>query len=151
MAQETCGVVMCALKLAMNAHDGQLDLAGAPYLLHPLAVAREMQTEDGFAAALLHDVMEDSDYTPDDLRAAGIPRHVIEALCLLTRSKEEPYLTYVRRLGSNPLARAVKLADLRHNMDLSRLPHVTEKDLARLEKYRAAQKILMENCEKGEL
>lgn len=133
-----------ALKIAMDAHKGQVDRAGAPYILHPLTVASHMDTEAGFVTALLHDVMEDSDYTEADLNAAGIPYEILEALRLLTHDKNEPYLDYIRRIKGNDLARMVKLADLQHNMDLSRLPEVTEKDLERVEKYKKAVSILMQ-------
>lgn len=131
-----------ALKIAMMAHKGQVDRSGAPYILHPLTVASHMDTEAGFIAALLHDVMEDSDYTAEDLLEAGIPAFIVDALRLLTHDKSVPYLDYVSKIKDNDLAKAVKIADLTHNMDLSRLPFVTEKDWERLEKYKRAMEIL---------
>lgn len=136
-----------ALHIAMNAHDGQVDRAGKPYIFHPLTVATMTGSFDEFVTGLLHDVMEDSDYTEEDLRLAGIPEHIIEALRLLTHEKSEPYMDYVRRLRHNQLAREVKLADLKHNSDLSRLPEITEKDRARAEKYKKAMAILAEGQE----
>ena len=131
-------------KLAYEAHQGQYDRSGLPYVFHPFHLAEQMETEETVTAALLHDVVEDTDYTLEDLRAMGFPDAVLQALALLTHDPAVPYMTYVERLKNNPIARAVKLADLRHNSDLSRLTVVTEKDLARVEKYRKAMKILMQ-------
>lgn len=133
-----------ALQIAMSAHEGQVDRACKPYILHPLTVAASMDTEAGFITALLHDVLEDSDYTAKDLRQAGFPAFIVEALCLLTRDKDEPYMDYIRKIKGNNLARVVKLADLKHNSDLSRLAVVTDSDRARAEKYKQAIKLLAE-------
>ena len=134
-----------AILLAIKAHEGQKDKSGLPYVLHPIHVAEQMDDEDSTIAALLHDVVEDTDYTIEDLREEGFGEPVLEALCLLTHDESVPYFDYVRRLKSNPIARKVKLADLAHNSDVSRLPReLTEKDLERLEKYRQSQKILMD-------
>lgn len=131
-----------ALRIAMDAHKGQIDRAGVPYIMHPLTVAAGASNEAEFVTALLHDVLEDSDYTEEDLYAAGIPEKIVEALRLLTHDKNVPYLDYVRKIKGNPLASAVKLLDLRHNSDLSRLPSVNSKDLERVEKYQKAIEIL---------
>ena len=136
-----------ALRISLDAHEGQVDRAGKPYIYHPLTVATMTGSFDEFVTALLHDVIEDSTYTPADLLAAGIPEHIVEALILLTHEDDEPYLDYVRKLKCNDLARAVKLADLKHNSDLSRLPMVTDKDLERVEKYKKAMEILAERSE----
>lgn len=133
-----------ALKLACDAHQGQLDKSGLPYVLHPFHLAEQMNTEETVTVALLHDVAEDTDYTLEDLRQMGFPDAVMDALALLTHDPAVPYLDYVERLKSNPVARAVKLADLTHNSDLSRLPVVTEADLERVEKYKKAMSILMQ-------
>ena len=101
-----------------------------------------MDTEEEIAAALLHDVVEDTEVTLNDLEKEGFPETVLEALRLLTHSPEEDYFTYIRRLKENPLARKVKLADLDHNSQLNRLPKITEKDRERLEKYQKAKEIL---------
>lgn len=135
-------VLSIALRLAMQAHSGQVDRAGKPYIYHPLTVASMTDSYDAFVAALLHDVMEDSDFTADDLRGAGIPGHIVEALLLLTHDKNVPYMDYVQKIKGNDLARCVKLADLKHNSDLSRLPYVTEKDWARVDKYKQAMALL---------
>lgn len=140
--------VLCtAMRIATEAHDGQVDRAGKPYIYHPLKVATMTGSFDEFVTALLHDVLEDSDYTAADLLTAGIPEHIVDALILLTHEDDEPYMDYVRRAKENDLARAVKLADLKHNSDLSRLPVVTEKDLKRAEKYKKAMEILAERSE----
>ena len=129
-----------AMVLAYEAHQGQYDKSGLPYVFHPFHLAEQMDTE--VTAALLHDVVEDTDYTLEDLRSMGFPDTVTDALALLTHDPSVPYMEYVERLKSNPIARSVKLADLTHNSDLSRLPVVTEKDLERVEKYRKAIKLL---------
>ena len=131
-----------AMVLAYEAHQGQYDKSGLPYVFHPFHLAEQMDTEEAVTAALLHDVVEDTDYTLEDLRSMGFPDTVTDALALLTHDPSVPYMEYVARLKSNPIARSVKLADLTHNSDLSRLPVVTEKDLERVEKYRKAIKLL---------
>ena len=131
-----------AMKLCFAAHEGQLDKAGVPYVNHPLHVAEQMRTEAETCAALLHDVMEDTQLTAEDLRAAGMPDEVLDALALLTHDPAVPYLDYVRACAANPIARAVKIADLEHNSDLTRLDEVTERDLARVERYAEALAIL---------
>ena len=131
-----------AMKLAYQAHQGQTDKSGLPYVFHPFHLAEQMDTEETVTVALLHDVVEDTDYTLEDLRRMGFPDSVTDALALMTHDPSVPYLDYVKRLKSNPIARAVKLADLTHNSDLSRLPVVTEKDLKRVEKYREAMNLI---------
>ena len=135
-------IVKAAMKLCFAAHAGQLDRSGIPYVNHPLHLAEQMDTEDEIVVALLHDVMEDTEYTADDLRAIGVSDAAMEALLLLTHDDAVPYLDYVRNLKDNPIARKVKLADLRHNSQLSRLDVVRAKDLARVEKYTKARAIL---------
>lgn len=131
-----------ALRLAYEAHAGQFDKSGVPYVFHPLHLAEQMDDEDSIVAALLHDVVEDTAYSLEDLRAMGFPARALEAVALLTHDPAEPYLSYVARVKENPLARRVKLADLRHNSDLSRIDQVTERDLERVEKYAAAIRLL---------
>ena len=128
----------------MAAHRGQLDKAGRPYIEHPEHVAASVYGDAAKAAAWLHDVVEDTDATVEDLRAAGISEDVLEAVALLTHERGTPYLEYVRRVKENPIARVVKLADLRHNSDLSRLPEVGKEDLRRMKRYRRAIRILEE-------
>jgi (p)ppGpp synthase/HD superfamily hydrolase len=131
-----------AQSIAVAAHKGQVDKAGMPYIEHPAHVAASVQGDVAKAVAWLHDVVEDTPLTLADLRGKGVAPEVVEALKLLTHDESVPYLEYVRSLKSNPLACAVKLADLRHNSDLSRLPRITEKDQRRAEKYAKAIAIL---------
>ena len=133
-----------ALKLAFDAHKDQLDKSELPYVFHPFHLAEQMETEDETVVALLHDVVEDTKYTFDDIRAMGFSEKVIEALTLLTHDDAEPYLEYVARLRDNDLARKVKLADLRHNSDLTRLDVIDEKALMRVRKYAEAIRVLSE-------
>ena len=134
-----------AMKLCFAAHRDQTDKSGMPYVFHPFHLAEQMTDELTTVTALLHDVVEDTTYTLDDLRGMGFPDEVIGALTLLTHDPSVPYLDYVAKIGSNPIAKAVKLADLRHNSDLTRLDHPSEKDLARVEKYRKAIRLLEES------
>lgn len=130
-----------ALLISFNAHKDQLDKSGIPYVYHPYEVAEHMETETETCVALLHDVVEDTDTTLDEL-AEIFPQEVIDALRLMTHDPEVPYLDYVKKIKDNPLARKVKLADLRHNSDLSRLNNATKKDLKRVDKYKEAIQIL---------
>ncbi|OPZ85140.1 MAG: Bifunctional (p)ppGpp synthase/hydrolase SpoT [bacterium ADurb.Bin429] len=127
-----------------RAHAGQTDKAGEPYILHPLRVMLRMTTRETRLAAVLHDVIEDTAYTADDLRALGCPEDVIQAVLALSRRPDEDYFDFVRRAAAHPIARPVKLADLEDNMNLTRLPHVTEKDRQRLARYREAWELLRE-------
>ncbi|MBE6542113.1 MAG: HD domain-containing protein [Ruminococcaceae bacterium] len=131
-----------AIEIAAEAHRDQTDKGGKPYICHPLYVASQQSTEDGIIVALLHDTVEDSPVTLDDLRTAGFSDAVIEALRLLTHQNDVSYSDYITAIKGNELARQVKLADLRHNSDLSRLSKITEKDLARAEKYLRAIEFL---------
>ncbi|MBR0403825.1 MAG: GTP pyrophosphokinase [Eggerthellaceae bacterium] len=134
-----------ALKICYEAHAEQVDKSGLPYVFHPFHLAEQMETEHEVCAALLHDVMEDTDTTAEDLVAAGIPRTYVDTCLLLRHSPGVPYMDYVAALKDDPVARRVKIADLRHNSDLSRLDgEPTEKDLQRVEKYRKALALLGE-------
>ncbi len=133
-----------AMQIAYAAHHGQTDKVGVPYIFHPMAVAQNMPDEYTTCAALLHDVVEDTAITINDLRQWGIPEEVLSALQLLTHDQSVPYFTYVKAVRQNPIAKAVKLADLAHNSDVSRLDRVDERALLRLEKYREAIRLLTE-------
>lgn len=133
-----------ALQTCFDAHKNQTDKTGLPYVFHPFHLAEQMQDEDTTIAALLHDVVEDTDYTFDDLQKMGFPAHILEALRLLTHDNDVPYMEYVAALKHNPIARAVKLADLRHNSDQTRVDHVDERMQQRFEKYAAAIRLLEE-------
>ena len=132
-----------AIKLCYEAHLGQVDKSGLPYVHHPLHLAEQMSDEDTTVVALLHDVVEDTRYTLDDLKAMDFGPDIIEAIRVMTHDDSVPYMDYVREIAKNPIARQVKLADLAHNSDLTRLDHEpTERDLARYRKYQEAKKIL---------
>lgn len=131
-----------ALKLSFEAHKNQVDKSGMPYVYHPFHLAEQMIDEDTTIVALLHDVVEDTYYTLENLSSMGFSDAIIEAISLMTHSKNIPYMDYVAHIAKNPIAKAVKLADLRHNSDLSRLDIITDKDLKRLEKYKKAIALL---------
>jgi len=133
-----------ALKLCFQAHKEQTDKSGMPYVFHPFHLAEQMEDEITTTVALLHDVVEDTSCTLSDLRDMGFPDTVLDAITEMTHDKSVPYLEYVAKLKENPVARTVKLADLRHNSDLSRLDVVDGKALSRVEKYRKAISILEE-------
>ena len=131
-----------ALKLCFEAHRDQIDKSGMPYVFHPFHLAEQMDTEESTIVALLHDIVEDTDYTLQDLKTLGFHSNVIDALALMTHDPKIPYMEYVKGISANPLATKVKLADLRHNSDLSRLDSVDEKALSRVKKYAAAIELL---------
>ena len=133
-----------ALAIAEDAHKGQVDKAGVAYIQHPLYVASLVEGELAETIALLHDVVEDSAWTLEDLRMEGLPEKVVQAVGILTKNRDESYEEYLMHVKQNPLARQVKLADLQHNSDLSRLTTVTEIDRKRVEKYRQAIAFLSE-------
>lgn len=133
-----------ALKLCFDAHKEQLDKSGLPYVFHPFHLAEQMQTEETTVVALLHDVMEDTEYTADDLAEMGFGGEILNALSLLTHEDSVDYMDYVSKIKTNPIARAVKLADLNHNSDLTRLDVVDQKALERKEKYQKAIELLID-------
>ena len=125
-----------ALEIALKAHKGQKDRGGKEYIYHPIAVSDMCITSKGKIVALLHDVVEDSDITIDDIKKVIPDDEILRAVLLLTKPKEDfSYEEYLKKIRECPLACEVKLADLKHNSDLSRLKKVTEKDLLRKEKY----------------
>ena len=131
-----------ALRLCFEVHKNQTDKSGMPYVFHPFHLAEQMQDEESTVVALLHDVIEDSDHTVDDLRRMGFSETVLSAIALMTHDPNVPYMDYVAKIKEDPIARAVKLADLKHNSDASRLDLVTPRDEARLEKYKKAIALL---------
>lgn len=131
---------MKAIDFAKMAHKGQVDKAGKDYILHPMFIADQMDTEIEKTVAYLHDVVEDTKYTLDDLRDFG--SEVVDAVDHLTRRKNEDYFDYIDRVKENELARKVKLADLKHNADLTRIQNPTQKDKDRQRKYDRAIEIL---------
>lgn len=133
-----------ALKLCFEAHKEHLDKSGMPYVFHPFHLAEQMTDEATTIVALLHDVVEDTDYSLSDLCEMGFGAEVMDALSLMTHDKAVPYMDYVAKIKSNPIARQVKLADLRHNSDTTRLDHMDETAQNRVEKYARAIKLLEE-------
>ncbi len=134
-----------AMIIAYNAHHGQLDKSGVPYIFHPFNLAEQMTDEITVCSALLHDVAEDTSVTIEELEK-DFPAEVTDALKLLTHDKNTDYLDYIRKISTNPVAKAVKAADLKHNSDISRIGcdavRCSEKTAERLEKYAAALKLL---------
>jgi len=131
-----------ALSIAIKAHEGQKDKAGAPYLLHVLRVMMSVEKMDEKTVALLHDVVEDSETTIGELTKAGFPKKILKAVELLTKTDKKPYEDYIQEIKNNDLARAVKLADLKDNMNITRLKQVTVSDKLRIKKYKAAYNLL---------
>ena len=131
-----------ALKIAVEAHHGQKDKYGAPYILHPLRVMARLNSDPEKIVAVLHDVVEDTDWTLDQLRKKGFSAEIVEAIDCVTKREGEAYEEFVKRSASNSLARRVKLADLEDNMDVRRLETVTTKDMERLNRYLRAWRYL---------
>ena len=134
-----------AMRIAFEAHKEQTDKNGMPYIYHPVHLAEQMSDEATTCVALLHDVVEDTDMTFEQLQAEGFTPEIIAAIRLMTHDDNVPYMDYVAEIKKNAIASAVKLADLRHNSDLTRLDHVDEKALARAEKYKQAIDLLTNN------
>ena len=133
-----------AIALAVDAHRGQSDKSGQPYILHPLRVMFRCTTDAQRIVAVLHDVVEDTGRTFDDLRKLGYPEDLLAALDCVTKREGESYEAFVERAAANPIARAVKIADIEDNLDLRRLPGVAEKDIERLARYVKAWRRLQE-------
>lgn len=127
-----------AILIATQAHAGQVDKGGNPYILHPLRIMLRMNTEETMIAAVLHDVLEDTNVTPEDLLQAGLPREVVAGVVALTRREGETYMDFIKRTKQDPIASLVKLADLEDNCDLKRLPNPTKEDFDRVERYKLA-------------
>ena len=141
----TSELLQKAIGIAVEAHRGQKDKYGAPYILHPLRVMSRLDDAPGRIAAILHDVVEDSEWTFEDLKREGFPKNILDALDCLTRRERESYEQFVNRSARNPLGRRVKLADLEDNMDLRRIPALKAKDLERLQRYHKAWRKLSGN------
>lgn len=131
-----------ALLIATKAHFGQEDRSGQPYIFHSLRVMENCISLEAKIAALLHDVVEDTNLSFDDLIQQGIPSKIVETLVLLTHDENADYLDYIRKLSHHPIAREVKKADLRDNINIFRLNQLTDRDFKRLEKYHQAWLIL---------
>ena len=133
-----------ALKLCFEAHKDQVDKTDMPYVFHPFHLAEQMDDEISTVCALLHDVVEDTDVTFENLLEMGFPKQVIEVLKLLTHESSVPYMDYVKNISFNPIATKVKIADLTHNSDMTRMKQtdIDEWALKRAEKYRQAIALL---------
>ena len=131
-----------AMIIAYNAHKNQVDKSGVPYIYHPIHVAEQMDTEEECVVALLHDVVEDTDVTFEQLESK-FPSEIIDILKLLTKTKDIDYYEYINKIKENAVARKAKIADIKHNLDRSRLDVITDKDIKREEKYKKALSILM--------
>jgi (p)ppGpp synthase/HD superfamily hydrolase len=134
-----------AIEISINAHRDQFDKTGAPYILHVLRVMHNGKTEVEKICGVLHDLIEDTPWTLDDLQKEGFSREVIHVLRLVTKtSEDEDYQTFINRVATNPTAIQVKLNDLKDNLDIRRLQEVSENDLPRLNKYLKAYHYLQE-------
>jgi (p)ppGpp synthase/HD superfamily hydrolase len=132
-----------AIAIAATAHAGQVDKAGQPYILHPLRVMLRVSSEHERIAAVLHDVVEDTDVSLDQLVAEGFPPEVIAAIDALTKRPGESRIDAAHRAAADQVGRKVKLADNAENMDLSRIQNPSPRDLARVEEYKAVREILL--------
>lgn len=135
-------IIEKSLEIALRAYSGQRDKAGKTYILHPLRIMSKMDSEYEMSVALLHDVIEDSDYSSADLLAEGIPLEVVDAVQLLSKVNGETYDQFIDRVIGNKLASKVKIADLEDNINVLRLESMGEKDLERIVKYHKAWKKL---------
>lgn len=142
-----------AIQIAAKAHTGQVDKNGQPYLLHPIRVMLDVQTPEERIVAVLHDVVEDTSVTLDNIRSAGFSDDIVEALRCVTREEGQSYSDYVRRCRNNKIARQVKLADLKDNLSLTRVlfsPETIDADSTRLKRYLLSYKFLMNTISEDE-
>lgn len=135
-------MVKKAMNICYEQHKNQVDKAGMPYVFHPMHVAESMTDEDTTIVALLHDVIEDTNYTIEDVIRDGFSSEVVKALMCMTHADEMPYFDYINIVATNSIARKVKISDLNHNSDLSRIENPSEKDYKRFEKYKKCLKYL---------
>lgn len=137
-------IVQRALNMAIKAHEGQLDKGGMPYINHPVYLALQMDNNDEKAIALLHDVLEDSDFLYEDVEAE-VDENIARCVKCLTRKENEDYFDYIKRIKKTDwFATKIKIADLKHNSDILRIKEPTDKDYKRIEKYQKAIQILEE-------
>ena len=127
-----------AIIIATKAHEGVVDKGGSPYILHPFRVMMKLKDNTSMIVAVLHDVVEDTDITFEDLRKEGFKQEIIDAIDAVTRRDTETYVEFIKRCKQNPIGKKVKLADIQDNSDLTRIPNPTEKDYKRIEKYKRA-------------
>jgi len=124
-----------AISIAVNAHKGQVDKGGNPYILHPLSVMMNVHTIEEKIVAVLHDLIEDTDWTFDRLRSEGFPEDIISGIDGVTRRENESRKDFIKRASENPLSKSVKREDLKQNLDLTRIPCPTEEDFRRIKMY----------------
>lgn len=136
------GLYDLALRIAIKAHEGQMDKSGRDYIMHPIRVAERCKDPRAKIVALLHDIIEDSDVTPEFLRNQGFPEEIIEGILSVTKQEGEDYNAFVRRVAQNPIGKVVKQADLEDNMDIRRLKEISYEDVERLRKYLRAWQFL---------
>ena len=135
-------IIEKSLEIALKAYAGQTDKAGETYILHPLRLMARMETEEEKSVALLHDVIEDSDYTAEDLINNGIPNNVVDAVLSLTKQNGENYEKFIERVLKNKLASKIKIVDIEDNINILRLNTINNKDLERIAKYHKAWQTL---------
>ena len=133
-----------AMQIAIKVHEGQVDKGGNDYINHPIRVSENCSLDEEKIVALLHDTIEDGDITADYLLMQGFPREIVDAILSVSRNKDEDYFDFIQRCKVNPIGCRVKIADLKDNMDITRLNELTEKDINRLKKYHKAYKMLNE-------
>ena len=133
-----------AMQIAEKVHSSQVDKVGKPYINHPVRVERMCSRQEDRLVALLHDTVEDGDIASEYLLTVGFPQEVVDAVLSVSRKRGENYFDFILRCKENPIGRRVKIADLKDNMDITRLNELTEKDIERLKKYHKAYKILNE-------
>ncbi|WGO98874.1 GTP pyrophosphokinase [Saccharophagus degradans] len=131
-----------AIAVATKAHTGQVDKAGQPYILHPLRLMFKFEAEIEMIVAVMHDVIEDSAFTQDDLKKLGFSDEVVEAIDCLSKRQGETYDSFILRVSENNLARKIKIEDIKDNLNLSRLKTISDKDLRRAAKYHRALALL---------
>jgi hypothetical protein len=136
-------IIDAAVALACRVHAGQVDKSGKPYILHPLRLMLKFEDVDEQVVSVLHDVVEDGDVTLEELRELGVSSAAVAAIDCLSKREGELYEDFIARIKPNDLARRVKIADIRDNLDLTRLPQVSDKDLQRVAKYHRALRELM--------
>lgn len=133
-----------AMQIAEKVHSSQVDKGGKPYINHPVRVERMCSRQEDRLVALLHDTVEDGDIASEYLLMVGFPQEVVDAVLSVSRKRGEDYFDFILRCKENPIGRRVKIADLKDNMDITRLNELTEKDIERLKKYHKAYKMLNE-------
>jgi (p)ppGpp synthase/HD superfamily hydrolase len=131
-----------AIEIAVTAHKGQVDKGGAPYILHPLRIMLSLKSEEEKILGVLHDVVEDSDWSFNDLSKEGFSDDVIKGLRSVTAIEGEDYGSFIQRARSDPIGRNVKIADITDNLDIRRIEELSDRDFTRIKKYRRALKVL---------